>query len=213
MLKVWSHSVDTPRMRCVSCITLLVLFATVGCADVNHLLPKVRAAFGSSHAASMQSVAMQPRVQPPPGVQPQPLPSGAIDMNGILQGAVRLPADVQRLREAIVTGLVIISVLGITNIVLMLAVLGRLRRVAPQGEEFALRAPLATPAPAVAEIAPVPVPVGASALAAAPVLVRTCACGADISSRSRTGRCRACARTATIRAKRAARASDIPAHA
>ncbi len=219
MLKLWSHSVDKPGMRCVSCLTLLVLLATSGCADVSHFLPKVRAALGSSRAAPLQSVAMQPRVGPTPAAQPQPLPSGAIDMSGVLQGAVRLPADLQRLREAIVTGLVIISVLGITNIALMLAVFGRLRRMAPQPREFALGAPLPTPAPAAAEIgrssgdvAPTPVRVVPAAVAA-PLLVRTCACGADISSRSRTGRCRACARTATIRAKRAERVVDIPAHA
>lgn len=212
MLKLWSPPDDKRGMRCVWYVTLLVLFATSGCADVNHFLPKMRAAFASSHGTSLQAAAVQSQVQTSPALQPQPLPSGAVDMSGVLQGAVRLPADVQRLREAIVTGLVIISVLGITNIALMLAVLGRLRRVTGTPEAFTLRPSVLTYAPQAEAVAPVPVQAVPVAAAHAPA-ARSCACGAEISPRSRTGRCRACARTAIVRAKRAARAAEIPAHA
>ncbi|MBC5799158.1 MAG: hypothetical protein GIW94_04145 [Candidatus Eremiobacteraeota bacterium] len=199
----------------MSRVTLVFLLATAGCADVNHLLPKMRAAFASSHTTALQAAAVQPVVQTPSASQPRPLPSGAVDMSGVLQGAVRLPADVQHLREAIVTGLIIISVLGITNIALMFAVLGRLRRMAHVSDDFTLRAPVMTYAPAPAR-APEPAvaPMRAAPVSATAVLpARSCACGAEISPRSRTGRCRACARTATIRAKRAARSTEIPVHA
>jgi len=212
MPKLLSPPVDKAGMRCVSCVTLLFLLATAGCADVNHFLPKVSAALASSRAASLQAVGVQPQAETPSVPQPRPLPSGALDMSGVLQGAVRLPADVQRLREAIVTGLIIISVLGITNIALMLAVLGRLRSVTPVASDFTLRAPVLTYAPPAEPVAPVPTH-GVPVAAAAPLPARSCACGTEISPRSRTGRCRTCARAATIRAKRGARAPEIPVHA
>lgn len=238
MPKLRSHSVDKSAMRGVWSVTLLVLFATAGCADAGRFMPKLRAVLhesqptsrasspapslaGSAGAAStQQQLSANQIAAAQTSTAPEPLASGAIDMSNVLRDAVRLPQDVQRVREAIVTALIIISVLGFANILLMLAVLSSLRRVAGKaGDTQTL----------VAALPPSPIDAGLTAFAGAdpspvapPTLVyrptnaatpamRTCACGAEISARSKTGRCRACARTATSRAKRVARTSDAPA--
>ncbi|MDQ2908233.1 MAG: hypothetical protein M3R44_02660 [Candidatus Eremiobacteraeota bacterium] len=181
------------------------------------LAGSLHAAPSAANPSTGQAVAVQP------SIAPETLGSGPVDMSGVLRDAVRLPQDVQRLREAIVTGLIIISVLGFVNILLMVAVLSGLRRIGGARDHDEAHVVSITPATSI-DTSPVtpartePLPPKATTLVYRPAgstvpPVRTCACGTEISARSKTGRCRACARTATARAQRAARTPDVPVHA
>ncbi len=208
---------------------MLALLGTAGCADASRLMPVLRAAVHATHGAT--ALARAPLAQPaaaapaahrqnagPAAAAAASLSAQAIDMNGVLRAAVRLPQDVRRLHDIIVTTLVTITILGLANIALMLTVLGRLNRAASEAEAALLR-PASAPQPT-AQTVPPPLPtpevvaVGPESIlklaAVGMSTARVCACGAAISLRSRTGRCRACARLATTRAKRSAAGLDIP---
>ncbi len=218
MLKPPFRPVDKRRMRSVASITLLVLLGTAGCADASHLMPAMRVALHASRDAAAATG--------PPHQRPGPArrPDGAVDMSGVLRAAVRLPQDVARLHDVIVTALVTITILGLANIALMLAVLERLSRVTHGAEQSALQPAALAPFPST----DAPPPIAAHAedalsvpeasiiklIAAGESTARVCACGAAIAARSRSGRCRACAHAAVVRAKRAsAGTADIPVHA
>jgi hypothetical protein len=159
---------------------LLALLALCACSVTTDMVPGQR----SESGVPSQRVTIALARAPQPAVTPREM----LDVSAVVRSAVAVPALVERLERAIVVWCAILAVVGLLNATLLLRLLAT-RREAPS--------PARAAAPAVASGTAPPAKVALGAHAA-------CSCGAAISPRTASGRCRTCASHARAAARRSA---------
>jgi hypothetical protein len=92
--------------------------------------------------------------------------SDALDLSSVARSALNIPHEIQDLEHAVVVAAAALGAIGLINAALLIRLATMRRERLPVSSEVTL------------EAAPAP---------------RTCACGATISARSKSGRCRQCA--------------------
>lgn len=92
----------------------------------------------------------------------------AIDLTSVLQTAISIPQRIEMLERAVIECGIILTIVGVTNAALLI------RLLAPNTRGSTVCVP-------------------STVSTAVPTAVPFCACGATISARTKTGRCRACA--------------------
>jgi hypothetical protein len=159
-------------------LLLLTLLALSGCSfAVSDVVPKAHAlpartfqvTFDSLHAST-----------------PTPAP-GFIDLSTVAQSVTAVPRQLEELQRAIVWSSAILAAIGLANAALMVSLLRARRRV---------------PIPIPTSIIPVTPAFDPVTLTRDDVLApadvspasKMCSCGSSISARSKSGRCRQCAR-------------------
>ena len=98
-----------------------------------------------------------------PLATPAPRAAELIELSAALRSVTSMPSEVAQLERVIVMACAVLAAIGLINAALLIRLLGLRARERPRAVQPAIVAP------------------------------RTCGCGATISARSTTGRCRQCA--------------------
>jgi hypothetical protein len=157
---------------------LLALLALCGCSfSVSDVVPKVH----ESPAARTMHVSFALA----PGTAPAPTPApDVLDLSSAVRSALVIPREIEKLERAVIVSCAVLTAIGLINAVLLIRLLSVRRRertvVSTRQTE-----PIVQTAPIVQAAQPSP---------SASLAQRLCACGAAISARSKSGRCRQCAR-------------------
>jgi hypothetical protein len=157
---------------------LLFALALSGCSfSVADVVP-------GHHAAGAQpmqvSFAVASVATPAPRRNPE-----LLDVSTAIHSAITLPGEIVELEHVIVVGCSVLAAIGLVNGVFLLTLIARQRA----GRDPAVQPVLETP---VAEAA-VMKAAEAAVMDVTVAATKTCSCGAIISARSKSGRCRQCA--------------------
>jgi hypothetical protein len=153
-------------------IMLLALLALCGCSfAVSDVLPKMH----ESPATRTMHVSFALA----PGTTPAPTPAPELlDLSSAVRSALIIPSEIETLERAVIVSCSVLAAIGLINAALLIRLL-RVRR----------RERTLVPTVQMEPIVPTAPSASSTTLAQ-----KLCACGAAISSRSKSGRCRQCAR-------------------
>lgn len=176
-----------------------------GKSYVVHFVPSEKLPAASLRERKMVGIAAEPDAVTLRSLDPtKGAPAGSGSIEDVIATAVRIPSLLDGLRHDVVIASAVLGTIGVVNIAFVIAAIRRRRATIDWRDQVALPA-VALPigrslVTTTVEVAEPPVGnrealiSGGSAATAVP----RCACDAPISARSRTGRCRRCARNARV---------------